>query len=203
MLKLLGKKIGMTSIYNGNLLIPVTKIELYPATVSYIKTKEKEGYSAIQLGTYTDLIKKPTKPIRGHSQKASTLEMNIFWEIKDLTEKTLGSIISIQDVIDNNYTSTSITGTTIGKGFTGNIKRHNFKRGPMSHGSKHHRLQGSLGAGTTPSRVFPGKKMTGHSGNEQVTIANLPIIKFNNNIIYIKGSIPGKKNNLVYLSFNL
>lgn len=201
MLKLLGKKLGMTSLYDGTCLIPVTKIEIFPATVSYIKTIEKEGYSAIQLGAYTDLIKKPTKPLLGHSKKTSTELMNIFWEIKNITEFSLGSTISIKNIIEKAFKSLNVSGLSIGKGFTGNIKRHNFSRGPMSHGSKHHRLQGSLGAGTTPSRVFPGKKMSGHSGNEKVTIQNLSIIKIENNFIYIKGSVPGKKNNLLYLSF--
>lgn len=202
MLKLLGKKIGMTSLYQRNLLIPVTKIEVFPATVSYIKTLDKEGYSASQLGTYTDLIKKPTKPILGHSQKHSNKTMNIFWEIKDLAEYSLGDTISLSDIKNKNYQFVNILGTSIGKGYTGNIKRHNFNRGPMSHGSKHHRLQGSLGAGTTPSRVFPGKKMSGHMGNENVYISNLKIIQMDDKYIYIKGSTPGKKENLLYLSFN-
>lgn len=202
MLKLLGKKIGMTSIYNGNILIPITKIEVYPATVTYIKTIEKEGYSSTQLGSYTELLKKPTKPIIGHSLKTSTSPLNVFWEIKNFNENTLGSTITIDDIIKKEYKTLNISGFSIGKGFTGNIKRNNFKRGPMSHGSKHHRLQGSLGAGTTPSRVFPGKKMSGHSGNEKVTILNLNIIKYDNSVIYVKGSVPGKKNNLLYLAFN-
>lgn len=101
------------------------------------------------------------------------------------------------NLIDND--SITIKGNSIGKGNTGNIKRNNFKRGPMSHGSKHHRLQGSLGAGTTPSRVFPGKRMPGRHGNSRVTIKNLKILKLINNILLVKGSIPGKKGNIIQI----
>lgn len=143
--------------------------------------------------------KKKTKPLIGHFAKN---HLSFFRYVKEYKIKNTNNY-SIGEVLDLNMfkikEKVKISGITSGKGFAGNIKRNNFKRGPMSHGSKHHRLQGSIGAGTTPGRVIPGKKMSGHLGNKKKTILNLKImdIDFQNNLLFIKGSIPGKNNKIV------
>jgi large subunit ribosomal protein L3 len=200
-LGLLGKKIGMTQVFDkkGN-VIPVTVIKTGPCFITQIKSKTNEGYNAIQLG-YIEIFKekKLTKPERGHLIKKN---LPLF---KYLKEFRLNNLIEykIGQKIDLNLFKIgeliNISGFTIGKGNTGNIKLHNFNRGAMTHGSKHHRLQGSLGAGTSPGRVFPGKRMPRRSGMELRTIKNLEIIDIflEENLILIKGSVPGKFGNLI------
>lgn len=201
---ILGNKIGMTQIFTSKgEIIPVTIIKGGPCFVTQIKSTENCGYNAVQIG-YLELTKdskKLTKPQLGHFTKVDLPPFRYLKEYKtetlnyNLGEKFSVEMFKIGELV-------SITGFTIGKGFTGNVKRHNFKRGAMTHGSKHHRAQGSLGSGTTPGRVFPGKRMSGHSGMEKRTVSGLEIIDIdiNENIIIIKGCIPGKSGNLVSIT---
>lgn len=194
-ISLLGTKIGMTQIFNnqGN-AIPVTVLQLGPCFITQIKTIKSDGYNAIQIGYLEVSTKRLSKAELGHLQKAHTRGLKYLKEyrVSSCEDFKLGQTINVNklkigDLID-------ISGKSIGKGFTGYQKRHHFSRGPMSHGSKNHRQPGSIGAGTTPGRVFPGKKMAGRMGHSNVTIKNLQIIDINTerNLVIVKGSVPGK-----------
>lgn len=195
----------MTQIFNSKgERIPVTIIKGGPCYVTQIKSTENAGYNAIQLG-YLEISptsKKLTKPQLGHFSKINLPPFRYLKEYTTLepSNYSLGEKFSVE--MFNIGQFVNITGFTIGKGFTGNIKRHNFSRGAMTHGSKHHRAQGSLGSGTTPGRVFPGKKMSGHSGMQKRTILSLEVIDIDlkENLLVIKGSIPGKSGNLVSIT---
>lgn len=197
---LLGKKIGMTQIFDeiGH-TIPVTILQIGPCFITQIKTTEKHGYNAIQIGYNVVQSKSLNKSELGHLQKFKLPSLKYLQEFKiDSSKKfQIGEKIYSQDLQVGDYVD--IQGKNVGKGFTGYQKRHKFTRGPMSHGSKNHRLPGSIGAGTTPGRVFPGKRMAGRSGHKKITIKNLKIIDINQNdhIILVKGSVPGKNGNLV------
>ncbi len=196
---ILGRKVGMTEVFTTNgLLIPVTVVEVEPNVITQIKTVEKDGYSSIQLGAFTKREKVSNKPEMGHVKKANTTPKRFLKEIKglDVSNYEVGQIIGVEifeagELVD-------VTGTSKGKGFQGTIKRHNFSRGPMSHGSHYHRAVGSRGP-MRPMRVLKGKKLPGHMGNEQVTIQNLEIIAVDkeNNCLLISGNIPGPKKGYV------
>nr|QCI08935.1 ribosomal protein L3 [Wrangelia sp.] len=191
---ILGHKIGMTQIFNeeGN-VIPVTIIKAGPCIITNINNNNIQiGYSLINPN-------KLNKPIRGFFKKKNLpcLKYLKEYSTNNETHKIIGQTISVKDFEIGNLIN--ISGLTIGKGFSGYQKRHKFSRGPMSHGSKNHRQPGSIGAGTTPGRVFPGKKMAGKMGGYKTTIRNLKIIDINidNHLLIIKGSIPGKSGNLI------
>ena len=196
-LGILGNKIGMTQIFDkkGD-VVPVTIIKGGPCYVTQIKSIDNCGYNAIQLG-YLELSansKTLTKPRLGHFSKVNLSPFRYLKEYKTGETETyeLGQKFSVEMFEIGQHVN--VTGLTIGKGTSGNIKRNNFVQGAMGHGSKHHRLQGSIGSGTTPGRVFPGKKMPGRLGMEQKTIKGLEIIDIDKsqNLLIIKGSIPGK-----------
>ena len=198
---ILGRKIGMTQVFatNGK-LIPVTVIEVEPNIVSQIKTKENDGYDAIQLATVEKKASRSNKPETGHLKKANTTPKRFLKELRgvDVSNYSLGQelkadVFSEGEMVD-------VTGTSKGKGTQGVIKRHNQSRGPMSHGSQSHRVVGSMGT-LLPMRVIPGKKMPGHMGREQVTVQNLEVIQIDveNNIILVKGNVPGPKKSLVFI----
>jgi len=199
---ILGNKIGMTQIFdkNGD-VISVTVIKTGPCVITQIKSLENCGYNAIQVG-YTEISansKSLTKPRLGHFNKVNLPAYRFLKEFRmeNLNDYKVGEIFTVEKFKIGQFVN--ISGLSIGKGFAGNVKRNNFATGPKTHGSKHHRLQGSLGAGTTPGRVFPGKKMSGHLGNTQVTIKSLQIIDIDTkeNLLIVKGAIPGKSGNLV------
>lgn len=201
----LGTKLGMTQIFEpetGN-AIPVTVVQAGPCIVTQIKTKETDGYSSIQIG-YSEVKEKAlTKPELGHLKKTGTVPLRHLKEYRtDATSEyelgqplALGTIFSSGEIVD-------VTGKTIGRGFAGYQKRHNFKRGSMTHGSKNHRLPGSTGAGTTPGRVYPGKKMAGRYGGTQVTIRKLEVVRVDEaqNLLLIKGAVPGKPGALLSIA---
>ena len=199
-LGILGNKIGMTQIVDdlGN-LVPVTILRAGPCTVTQIKTVETDGYSAAQLGYAQVTSKVLTKPQIGHLEKvgAPLLRYLHEYKISDTSALSLGQTIGVD--IFSAGSVVDVTGKSIGKGFAGLQKRYNFGRGPMTHGSKNHRAPGSIGAGTTPGRVYPGKKMAGHLGAKQVTIKKLKvlIVDAENNLIIVKGAVPGKPGNLI------
>ena len=197
---LLGNKIGMTQIFDksGN-IIPVTILKVGPCVVTQIKTKKKDGYHSIQLGYGNVSVKSLTQPELGHLQKLNIQPLKYLKEFKidstDIFE--IGQVLNVDSFSPGQLVN--ISGKSIGKGFSGLQKRHNFSIGPMTHGSKNHREPGSIGMGTTPGRVLPGKKMAGQLGNKMVTIQKLEIIQINleENILVVKGSVPGKTGNLL------
>lgn len=198
---ILGRKIGMTQVFTkSGKLIPVTVIEVEPNVVTQIKTKENDGYEAIQLGFGTIREKLANKPSKGHTNKANTTPKRFFKEIRgvDVSNYSLGQEIKVDIFTEGEVVD--VTGTSKGKGFQGVIKRHNQSRGPMGHGSQYHRGPGSMGT-MRPMRVFKGKKLPGHMGVETVTIQNLEIVKVDveNNVILVKGSVPGPKKSLVMI----
>ena len=198
---ILGKKIGMTQVFTKEgKLIPVTVVEVEQNVVTQIKTVEKDGYDAIQLGTDTKREKISTKSEIGHTKKANTTPKRFLREIRgvNVNDYTLGQTVGVDifeagEIVD-------VTGTSKGKGFQGVIKRHNQSRGPMGHGSQYHRGVGSLGT-MLPMHVLKGKKMPGHMGNVQRTVQNLEIIQVDteNNVILVKGNVPGPKQSLVMI----
>lgn len=196
---ILGKKIGMTQVFTKEgKLIPVTVIEVEPNVVTQIKTLEKDGYEAIQLATGTTTEKRSNKPKMGHTSKANTSPKRFLKEIRgvDVKEYTLGQTVSVD--IFNPGEIVDVTGTSKGKGFQGPIKRHNQSRGPMGHGSQYHRGVGSLGT-MRPMHVLKGKKMAGQMGNVTRTVQNLEVVSVDleNNVILIKGNVPGPKKSFV------
>lgn len=197
---LLGNKIGMTQIFDesGN-IIPVTILKVGPCVVTQIKTQEKDGYDSIQIGYGNVSSKSLTQPELGHLQKSNIQPLKYLKEfrINDDCEFEIGQVLNVDSFSPGQLVN--IRGKSIGKGFSGLQKRHNFSRGPMTHGSKNHRAPGSIGMGTTPGRVLPGKKMSGQVGNKIATIQKLKVIQTNSdeNILVIKGSVPGKPGNLL------
>ena len=199
---ILGKKIGMTQVFTEEgKLIPVTVVEVEPNVVTQIKTVEKDGYDAIQLATGTTTEKHNNKPKMGHLKKANTEPKRFLKEIRgvNVSDYTLGQVLKAEDVFVSGEV-VDVTGTSKGKGFQGVIKRWNQSRGPMGHGSQYHRGVGSLGT-MLPMHVIKGKKMPGHMGNVQTTIQNLEIVSIDteNNVILIKGNIPGPKKSFVMI----
>ncbi len=197
---LLGNKIGMTQIFDesGN-IIPVTILKVGPCLVTQIKTKAKDGYDSIQIGYGNVSSKSLTQPELGHLQKSNIQPLKHLKEFQVNTDNefTLGQVLNVDSFSPGQLVN--IRGKSIGKGFAGLQKRYNFTRGPMTHGSKNHRAPGSIGMGTTPGRVLPGKKMAGQLGNKVTTIKKLKVIQINSeeNILVIKGSVPGKPGNLL------
>ena len=198
---ILGRKVGMTEVFTTNgKLIPVTVIEVEPNVVTQIKTVEKDGYDAIQLGAQTIREKLSNKPELGHVKKANTTPKRFLREIRgvNVNDYTLGQTIGVDifeagEIVD-------VTGTSKGKGFQGVIKRHNQSRGPMGHGSQYHRGVGSLGT-MLPMHVLKGKKMPGQMGNVQRTVQNLEVVSIDteNSVILVKGNVPGPKKSLVMI----
>jgi len=198
---LLGNKIGMTQIFDesGN-IIPVTILKVGPCVITQVKTKLKDGYDAIQIGYGNVSSKSLTQPELGHLQKSNLQPLKYLKEFHINTENDefeVGQVLNVDSFTPGQLVN--IRAKSIGKGFSGLQKRHNFSRGPMTHGSKNHRAPGSIGMGTTPGRVLPGKKMSGQLGNKLTTIRKLKVIQANEkeNILVIKGSVPGKPGNLV------
>ncbi len=196
----IGKKLGMTQIYDDTgLCIPVTVVAVEKAVVTQVKTVETDGYNAIQVGVVSAKEKHLTKAQIGHFKKNNLENFRHLQEFRvdDASKYEVGQTISLE-VLDK-VQKVDVTGRSIGKGFQGTVKRHNFSRGPMGHGSKNHREPGSIGAGTTPSRVVKGKRMAGNMGNERVTITKLSVAKVipDKNLLLIKGAIPGPEGKLV------
>lgn len=194
-LGILGTKLGMTQVFDeAGKAIPVTVVQAGPCTVTQVKTNQTDGYSAIQVGFKEVKPKALNKPELGHLSKSSAPALRHLREYRadNSTEYSLG-----QEIKADIFTAGQIVdviGTSIGRGFAGYQKRHNFGRGPMAHGSKNHRAPGSIGAGTTPGRVYPGKRMAGRLGGKRITINKLTVIRVDaeRNLLLIKGAVPGK-----------
>ena len=195
----------MTQIFDesGN-IIPVTILKIGPCVITQIKTVLTDGYSAIQIGYGSVSSKYLTQPELGHLQKSNIQPLKYLkeFQVNNPEEFTVGQILNVDAFSTGQLIN--ITGKSTGKGFTGLQKRHNFSRGPMTHGSKNHRAPGSIGMGTYPGRVLPGKKMAGQLGNKITHIKKLKIIQINNdeNILIVKGSVPGKPGNLLSIALS-
>ena len=201
---IIGKKLGMTQLFdqNGN-VVPVTVVEAGPCLVTFKKTLENDGYEAVQLG-YGDIkANKVTKPLKGHFEKNDVAPKRVLKEfrLEDISALNIGDVVKSDAFAEGE--AVDVTGTSKGKGYAGVIKRHGFQRLKMSHGTGPvARHGGSLGACSTPSRVYTGRKMAGHMGAVRSTVQNLAVVKVDaeNNIIAIKGAIPGPKGGYVFIT---
>ncbi|MDJ0898198.1 MAG: 50S ribosomal protein L3 [Xenococcus sp. MO_188.B8] len=201
---IMGTKLGMTQIFNQETgkAIPVTVVQAGPCTITQIKTQETDGYCSVQIGYQEVKEKALSKPELGHLKKASAAPLRHLKEYRtdDVSSWELGQALGAD--LFNAGEIVDISGKTIGRGFAGYQKRHNFRRGQMAHGSKNHRAPGSTGAGTTPGRVYPGKKMAGRYGGTQVTIRKLEVVQVDaeRNLLLIKGAVPGKPGALLSIT---
>ena len=191
---LIGKKVGMTQIFDEQgKVIPVTAIEAGPCTVVQVKTVETDGYNAIQLGFGDVKEHKVIKPVKGHYTKVNLTPKKHLREFRvdSVQEVKVGDELKADTFVAGD--KLDIQGTSKGKGFQGVIKRHGQSRGPMGHGSMYHRRPGSMGSTTTPGRVFKGKRLPGHMGHVTVTIQNLEVVRvdLDKNVVLVKGSVPG------------
>ena len=198
---ILGKKLGMTQIFTEEgIVVPVTVVEAGPNVVTQVKTVEKDGYNAIQVGFEDAKEKSLNKPQKGHLAAANVLKKHLKeFRVDAVEEFTVGQEIKADlfaagELID-------VTGISKGKGFQGPIKRHGQSRGPETHGSRYHRRPGSMGACSYPGRVFKNKKLAGHMGSVKVTVQNLEVVRVDadKNFILVKGAIPGAKGSVVTL----
>ena len=197
---ILATKVGMTQIFNEDgVLVPVTVLQAGPCVVTQVKTVENDGYKAVQVGFVDKRDKLVSKPVKGHFDKAGVSYKRFVrgFRFEDAEEDSVKDEIKAD--IFANGDKVDATAVSKGKGFQGAIKRHGQHRGPMAHGSKFHRHQGSNGACSDPSKVFKGKGMPGHMGSKQVTIQNLEIVRVDveNNLLLVKGAVPGPKKSLV------
>ncbi|AGK99222.1 MAG: 50S ribosomal protein L3 [Clostridium sp.] len=199
---ILGKKLGMTQIFNeAGKIVPVTVIEAGPCVVLQKKTTENDGYEAIQVGFYDTREKLINKPLKGHFDKAGVSVKKFIKEfrLEDISAYELGTEIKVDTFAAGE--KVDVSGVSKGKGFQGTIRRWNGHRGPMSHGSKFHRAVGSMGASSDPSRTFKNKKMPGHMGHVNTTVLNLEVAKVipEKNVILIKGGVPGPNKGFIVI----
>jgi len=202
MIGLIGKKLGMTRTFNEDgRSIPVTVIQAGPCVVTQVKNDKTDGYVAVQIGYGTKKPKNTPMPMQGHFRKAGTdpLRTVIEFRVDDSSSYKIGDSVDLSVLAE--VEAVDVTGTTKGRGFAGNIKRHNHHRGPAGHGSKNVRAMGSIGMHTFPGRVVPGKKMPGHYGAKKETKKNLTVVAVDQekNLILVKGSVPGHKNGIVFI----
>lgn len=204
---LIGKKVGMTRIIDQEtgVVLPVTVIEAQKNIVLQEKTVEKDGYSAVQLGYEKVADKKLTKAEIGHAKKHGSEPVKYVKEFQLDADETVEPGQEIGVEIFDTVSYVNVTGVTKGRGFAGTVKRHGFKIGRATHGNTNRRARGSLGAGSSPSRVFPGLKMAGQYGNTQKTVKGLEIVSIDaeKNLIYVNGAVPGRKGGLLYIKKNL
>lgn len=197
---LIGKKLGMTQVYgDGNALIPVTVIEAGPCRVVQVKTKDRDGYEAVQLAYGEVKERKVSRAARGHLKAAQSPASRILREFKLAGDVTLGQVVKVDlfkkgDVVD-------VIGVSKGKGFQGVMKRHHYAGGPESHGSMFHRAPGSIGSSSYPSRVWKNKTLPGQMGNERVTAQALQVVEArpDENLLLVKGAVPGAENGIVII----
>ena len=197
---ILGRKLGMTQVWDeDDNVVPVTVIQAGPCTISQVKTKATDGYEAVQIGFGEIKPKRVNKPLAGHFKAKGVEPMRYLREVRveDASEYKTGDQVTVEIFADSK--AVDVTGTSKGKGFQGTIKRWNFHRGPMTHGSRNQRRPGSIGQCAYPARVRKGLHMAGHMGNERVTVKNLKIVRVDaeQNLLLVKGAVPGGKNALV------
>ena len=197
---ILGRKLGMTQVWDeDDNVVPVTVIQAGPCTISQVKTKATDGYEAVQIGFGEIKPKRVNKPLAGHFKAQGVEPMRYLREVRveDASEYKTGDQVTVEIFADSK--AVDVTGTSKGKGFQGTIKRWNFHRGPMTHGSRNQRRPGSIGQCAYPARVRKGLHMAGHMGNERVTVKNLKLVRVDaeQNLLLVKGAVPGGKNALV------
>jgi large subunit ribosomal protein L3 len=196
-LGLIGRKVGMTQVFQADgTMVAVSVLQVAPNTVTRLRTPDRDGYSAIQLGT--DEKKKLSKPLAGQLGDLPSLGTLREFRVDDLAGYEVGQTLAVNDLFAEGDL-VDVSGVSKGKGFAGHIKRHNFHRGPKTHGSDHHRAPGSIGPGTTPGRVYRGVRMAGHMGDEQVTTKKVQVVRADaeHNLLMVKGSLPGGRNSLI------
>ena len=194
---LIGRKVGMTQVFaEDGTMVAVSVVAIEPNTVTRLRTTERDGYTAVQIGT--DVVKKLTKPEAGQLKDLPKVSSIREFRVDSVDDYSVGQVLAIADVFAEGDL-VDVTGISKGKGFAGVIKRHNFHRGPKTHGSDHHRAPGSIGPGTTPGRVYRGLKMAGHMGDERVTIKKVRVVRTDTdrNLLLVNGSLPGARGSLI------
>ena len=198
---LIGRKVGMTQVFQDDgTMVAVSVLAIEPNTVTRLRTTERDGYTAVQLGT--EPAKRLTKPEAGQLRElpkaAQTLATVREFRVESVDDYEVGQTVSIEDLFSAGD-QVDVSGVSKGKGFAGHIKRHNFRRGPKTHGSDHHREPGSIGPGTTPGRVYKGVRMAGHMGDDGVTIKKVRVVRTDpeRNLLLVKGSLPGARGSLI------
>jgi len=194
---LIGRKVGMTQVFQDDgTMVAVSVLAIEPNTVTKLRTPERDGYTAVQIGT--EVSKKLNKPETGQLKDLPKVATIREFRVDSVDDVTVGQVFSIGDLFEAGD-MVDVTGVSKGKGFAGVIKRHNFHRGPQTHGSDHHRAPGSIGPGTTPGRVYRGLKMSGHMGSERVTIKKVRVVRTDpdRNLLLVAGSLPGARGSLI------
>jgi large subunit ribosomal protein L3 len=194
---LIGRKVGMTQVFQDDgTMVPVSVLAITPNTVTRLRTPERDGYSAIQLGT--DEAKKVNKPQAGQLKDLPKVATLREFRVESLSGYEVGQTVAVGDVFAAGDL-VDVTGVSKGRGFAGHVKRHHFGRGPKTHGSDHHRAPGSIGPGTTPGRVYRGLRMAGHMGDERVTIKKVRVVRADaeRNLLLVSGSLPGSRGSLI------
>jgi large subunit ribosomal protein L3 len=194
---LIGRKIGVTQVFQADgTMVAVSVVAVEPNTVTRLRTAERDGYTAVQLGA--EPSKRLTKPEAGQLKDLPQVARIREFRVDAVGDYTVGQQIGLGDLFAEGDL-VDITGVSKGKGFAGHIKRHHFHRGPKTHGSDHHRAPGSIGPGTTPGRVYKGMKMAGHMGDERVTVKKVKVVRMDaeRNLILVKGSVPGPRNSVI------
>ena len=194
---LIGRKVGMTQVFQDDgTMVAVSVVAIQPNTVTRVRTPERDGYTAVQLGT--DVVGKLSKPEAGQLKDLPKVKTIREFRVDDLASFEVGQTVNLVDLFTVGD-EVDVTGVSKGKGTAGVIKRHNFRRGPKTHGSDHHRAPGSIGPGTTPGRVYRGMKMSGHMGDETVTIKKVRVVRTDpdRNLLLVKGTLPGARGGLI------
>lgn len=194
---LIGRKVGMTQVFEKDgSLVAVSVLEVAPNTVTRLRTPERDGYAAVQLGANEK--RRLTKPVAGQLKGLPSLGTLREFRVDDLSAYEVGQTLGVADVFADGDL-VDVTGVSKGKGFAGHVKRHNFRRGPTTHGSDHHREPGSIGPGTTPGRVYKGLRMAGHMGHEQVTTKKIRVVHADpdRNLLLLAGTTPGARGSLI------
>jgi large subunit ribosomal protein L3 len=195
----IGRKVGMTSVFQEDgTMVPVSVVEIEPNTVTALRTPERDGYTAVQLGAGT--ARRLTKPRAGQLKGLPQVKHTREFRLDDVSDYAIGQILDVSLFADGE--EVDVTGMSKGKGFSGTIKRHGFRRGPETHGSDSHRQPGSIGAGTYPGKVFKGTAMAGRMGNDRVTVQKLTIVRSDaaRNLLLIKGAVPGARNGMLIVT---
>ena len=194
---LIGRKVGMTQVFQDDgTMVAVSVLAIEPNTVTRLRTTDRDGYTAVQVGT--DVVKKLSKPESGQLKDLPKVSSIREFRVDSVDDYSVGQVIGLGDLFAEGDL-VDVTGISKGKGFAGVIKRHNFHRGPQTHGSDHHRAPGSIGPGTTPGRVYRGLKMSGHMGDERVTIKKVRVVRTDpeRNLLLVAGSLPGARGSLI------
>ena len=194
---LIGRKVGMTQVFEDDgTMVAVSVVSIEPNTVTRLRTTDRDGYTAVQLGT--EVAKKLSKPETGQLKDLPKVATIREFRVDDIGSYEVGQTVALGDLFAVGD-EVDVTGVSKGKGFAGHIKRHNFHRGPKTHGSDHHREPGSIGPGTTPGRVYKGLRMAGHMGDETITVKKVRVVRTDTdrNLLLVKGSLPGARGSLI------